>query len=228
MRREYRNADKGAALCRLTKLHKRVEFQVVSPDAAEEVEMSELRKKVIRLAYHRPDLRADLLPLLSRQDKMALQLPNGKIVLDKLNSFLRNQMTAIAQYMVHSEMCANWGYSKLAAAGKARAMTEMRHAEALIERIIFLEGTPIVGLLNEVFTGKIVPEQLQLDLEAEQKGIAGYNEGIAICNRVQDHGTRQLLEANLKDEEGHHDWLASQLDQLNQMGVGNYLAAQMG
>lgn len=188
------------------------------------------KRDLVRLAHQNPDgIRKHLLPLLvegKRSSKKALHLPDGEVVIAKLNGFLRDQMTAIAQYMVHSEMCSNWGYPKLAAAAKARAFTEMKHAEKLIERIIFLEGMPIVGQLNEVFIGETVPEQLQFDLEAERGGVEGYNDGITLCDDVQDHGTRQLLEENLKDEEGHHDWLRAQLDQISQMGLPNYLAQQ--
>jgi bacterioferritin len=148
-------------------------------------------------------------------------------VLAKLNFFLADELTAISQYMVHSEMCANWGYKHLHEATEKRAIDEMKHAEKLIGRILFLEGKPIVSELNALQIGETVQEQLKNDLDAEAGAIHAYNEAIRICLEVGDNGSRELIEANLHDEEEHLDWLEAQLDQINQMGLQNYLQAQV-
>jgi bacterioferritin len=143
-----------------------------------------------------------------------------------LNAFLADELTAISQYMVHSEMCANWEYKKLHEAIEKRAIQEMQHAEKLIARLLFLDGKPVVSQLNKMSIGATVEEQLKNDLAAEAGAIKAYNEGIKICLEVGDGGTRELIEHNLEDEEAHLDWLEAQLDQINQMGVQNYLAMQ--
>jgi bacterioferritin len=143
-----------------------------------------------------------------------------------LNTFLADELTAISQYMVHSEMCANWQYTKLHEAIEKRAKDEMRHAEKLIARIIFLEGKPVVSALNKINIGATVDEQLKNDRAAEDGAIKGYNDGIRLCLDLGDNGTRELIDANLKDEEDHIDWLEAQLDQIAQMGLQNYLLAQ--
>ena len=148
-------------------------------------------------------------------------------VLAKLNFFLADELTAISQYMVHSEMCANWGYKHLHEATEKRAIDEMKHAEKLIGRILFLEGKPIASELNALHIGETVQEQLKNDLDAEAGAIHAYNEAIRICLEVGDNGSRELIEANLHDEEEHLDWLEAQLDQINQMGLQNYLQAQV-
>jgi len=148
-------------------------------------------------------------------------------VLAHLNFFLADELTAISQYMVHSEMCANWGYKNLHEAIEKRAIDEMKHAEKLIARILFLEGKPIVNQLNQLHIGETAEEQLKYDLEAEAGAIKGYNEAIRVCLELGDNGSRELIEANLHDEEEHLDWLEAQLDQINQMGLQNYLQAQL-
>ena len=148
-------------------------------------------------------------------------------VLAQLNYFLADELTAISQYMVHSEMCANWGYQHLHKAIEKRAIDEMKHAEKLIGRILFLEGKPVVSELNQIHIGETVDAQLQNDLEAEAGAIKSYNEAIRLCLELGDGGSRELIEANLHDEENHLDWLEAQLDQINQMGLQNYLQAQI-
>jgi bacterioferritin len=148
-------------------------------------------------------------------------------VIAKLNFFLADELTAISQYMVHSEMCANWGYKHLHEATEKRAIDEMKHAEKLIGRILFLEGKPIVSELNPLHIGETVDAQLKNDLEAESGAIKAYNEAIRLCLELGDNGSRELIEANLHDEEEHLDWLEAQLDQINQMGLQNYLQAQL-
>ena len=151
---------------------------------------------------------------------------NEKIIA-LLNDFLADELTAISQYMVHSEMCANWGYEKLHETVEKRAIGEMKHAEKLIARILFLEGQPVVSNLNKMSIGPTVEAQLKHDLDAEAGAIQAYNDGIRLCLDIGDNGSRELIEANLHDEEEHLDWLETQLDQINQLGAQNYLLAQL-
>jgi bacterioferritin len=145
-----------------------------------------------------------------------------------LNDFLADELTAINQYIVHSEMCANWGYAKLHASIEKRAIDEMKHAEKLIARILFLEGMPVVSELKKIKIGVTVDGQLKNDWEAESGAIKAYNDGIRLCLELGDNGTRELIDANLTDEETHLDWLEAQLDQISQMGLQNYLLGQTG
>lgn len=144
-----------------------------------------------------------------------------------LNDLLSDELSAINQYMVHSEMCANWGYTHLHEAIEARAITEMKHAEKLIGRIIFLEGIPIVSQLKSIHIGANVSAQLKNDLAAETEAVKAYNNGIRLTVEAGDNGSRELLESILKDEEDHTDWLESQQDQIEQMGIQNYLSEQV-
>jgi bacterioferritin len=150
---------------------------------------------------------------------------NAKII-EALNGFLADELTAINQYIVHSEMCANWGYGKLHEKVEKRAIEEMKHAEKLIARIIFLEGIPVVSYLKKMNIGATVDTQLKNDLAAEAEAIKSYNDGIRLCLELGDNGTRELIDANLHDEEDHLDWLEAQLDQITQMGLQNYLLGQ--
>jgi bacterioferritin len=151
---------------------------------------------------------------------------NANIIVT-LNALLADELTAINQYMVHSEMCANWGFERLHQAIEKRAVDEMKHAEKLIGRILFLEGMPVVSRLNELRIGAEVEGQLANDHAAEAGAVKAYNGAIAQVVQLGDNGTRDLLQAILKDEEVHIDWLEAQLDQIKQMGVQNYLAQQM-
>jgi bacterioferritin len=145
-----------------------------------------------------------------------------------LNDFLSDELTAINQYIVHSEMCANWGYGKLHGAVEKRAIDEMKHAEKLIARILFLEGLPVVSELKKMNIGATVDAQLKNDWEAEEGAIKAYNDGIKLCLELGDNGSRELIDSNLTDEENHLDWLEAQLDQIKQMGLQNYLLGQTG
>jgi len=147
-------------------------------------------------------------------------------ILDTLNLLLADELTAINQYMVHSEMCEDWGYGRLHEAIEARAIQEMRHAESLIGRILFLEGRPVVSQLNPIHIGGDVAEQLRGDVAAEYEAVLAYNSGIRQATDLGDNGTRELLETILGDEEEHVDWLETQLEQVEQMGIQNYLLAQ--
>ena len=148
-------------------------------------------------------------------------------VIERLNALLADELTAINQYMVHSEMCANWNYERLHGAIEKRAITEMKHAEKLIGRIIFLEGKPAVSNLNKLNIGADVQAQLKSDWAAEDGAVKAYNDGIRLAVQVGDNGTRELLESILKDEEEHIDWIEAQLDQIQQMGIQTYLVEQV-
>ena len=152
---------------------------------------------------------------------------NEKIIA-RLNELLADELTAISQYMVHSEMCANWGYGHLHEAIEKRALDEMKHAEKLIGRVIFLEGQPVVSKLNKISIGATVETQLKSDHSAEDGAIKLYNDSIRLAVEVGDNGSRELLESILKDEEVHIDWLEAQFDQIAQMGIQNYLTEQVG
>jgi bacterioferritin len=147
---------------------------------------------------------------------------NPKII-ERLNALLADELTATNQYIVHSEMCANWGYEKLHKLVEKRAIDEMKHAEKLIARILFLEGLPVVSNLNKIHIGAEVPAQLTNDQSAELGAVQAYNDGIRLAVEIGDNGTRELFESILTDEEDHIDWLEAQLDQIKQMGVQIYL-----
>ena len=151
---------------------------------------------------------------------------NAEIVAT-LNNLLADELTAINQYMVHSEMCDNWGYHKLHEAIEKRAVMEMKHAEMLIARVIFLEGQPVVSKLKDIHIGQSVEEQLKNDLKGEYDAVAGYNAGVKQAASLGDNVSRELLESILKDENDHVDWLEAQHDQVKQMGIQVYLAQQV-
>lgn len=148
-------------------------------------------------------------------------------LIDCLNSRLADELAAINQYFVHAEMCENWNYDRLGDAIEKRAVAEMKHAEKLIERILFLEGKPIVSKLNEIRIGDQVPNMHDHDHWAEEGAIKGYNEGIKLAMDLGDNDTKVLLESILKEEIEHIDWIEAQLDQINQIGIQNYLAQQI-
>lgn len=155
-------------------------------------------------------------------------MKGNETVLKALNDNLADELTAISQYMVHAGMCANWGYDKLHDAIEKRAIEEMGHAEKLIDRILYLEGTPIVSALNKMKIGAQVEAQIRNDYESEKGAVVGYNAAIAAAVAAGDNGSRALFESILQDEEAHIDWLEAQLDQISQMGIQNYLAQQLG
>ncbi|MBK5209375.1 MAG: bacterioferritin [Flavobacteriaceae bacterium] len=150
---------------------------------------------------------------------------NAKLI-TVLNSLLADELTAINQYMVHSEMCESWGYGKLHGAIRAQAMDEMHHAEWLIERIIFLDGAPTVSKLNSIKIGKTVPEIINNDSEDELNAVRAYNDAIKLAHEVGDQVTADLLSKILGMEEGHADWAEIQHTQMDQMGLENYLMNQ--
>lgn len=148
-------------------------------------------------------------------------------VIEALNSLLADELTAINQYMVHAEMCDNWGYSKLDEMIQKRAIVEMKHAEKLIARIIFLEGIPIVSDLRKINVGADVPKMFANDHAAEDGAIKNYNAGILVCGEAKDFATREILEHILNDEDGHIDDIEAIQDQMTQMGVQVFLSTQV-
>jgi bacterioferritin len=148
-------------------------------------------------------------------------------VLEQLNTALSSELTAIVQYMTQSEMCSNWGYAKMARILKTRAIEEMKHAETLIERIIFLDGTPRIDVALKPRPGANVPQILEIDLQDELDAVRDYNVGVQVCAGLKDDGSRQLFERLLKDEERHVDLLESELHSLGEVGLANYLAQQL-
>ena len=151
---------------------------------------------------------------------------NEKIIAT-LNELLADELTAINQYMVHSEMCEDWGYGRLHKLVEKRAIDEMKHAEKLIGRILFLEGIPTVSNLNKIHIGADVEKQYTNDLNAELGAIKAYNDAIKQASDLGDNGTRDFLQSILNDEEEHLDWLETQIEQIKQIGIQNYLVEQM-
>ncbi len=148
-------------------------------------------------------------------------------VIDLLNEVLTGELTAINQYFIHAKMCQNWGFERLYKKMYHESIDEMKHADRLIERILYLEGVPNLQRLAKVTVGETVPEQLQVDLEIERVALERLNQGIAMCRDEGDNGSRALLEHILVSEEEHVDWIEAQLDQIKQMGVENYLSQQV-
>ena len=148
-------------------------------------------------------------------------------IIESLNKRLAEELTAINQYFIHAEMCENWGYKKLHGMICKRSIDEMKHAEKLIGRILFLDGKPIVSDLNKIHIGTEVPKFHENDHKAEVTAIHGYNESIKLAFELGDGGTRELLESILREEEAHMDLIEAQLDQIKQMGAQNYLAEQI-
>ncbi len=148
-------------------------------------------------------------------------------IIDQLNLRLSEELAAISQYMVHSEMCDNWGYSKLHGLVEKRAVDEMKHAEKLIGRILFLEGMPVVSNLAKIFIGADVPKQIQNDHDGEATAIKNYNDTIRLASELGDNGTKEMLDSILQDEESHIDAIEAQQDQIQQVGVQNFLQAQL-
>ncbi|HLP72193.1 MAG TPA: bacterioferritin [Bacteroidales bacterium] len=151
---------------------------------------------------------------------------NAKII-DTLNALLREELTAVNQYFVHGEMCDNWGYEKLHKHIEKRSIEEMKHAEKLIKRILYLDGKPIVSELNKITIGATIEDQFKKDLDAEESAVRMYNDAIKLSTELLDGGTKELLDSIILDEENHADWLEAQLSQIDQMGVQNYLAGQI-
>ncbi len=148
--------------------------------------------------------------------------PNPRVI-ETLNGLLKAELTSINQYMVHAEMAEDWGYETYGKTEERTAIDEMKHAEKLIARILFLGGKPVVTQMDEIRIGKDLPSMLANDQVLEQAGIDGYNQGIKVMVEEKDNGTKQLLESILEEEENHIDFFEEQLDQIDQMGLPYYL-----
>jgi bacterioferritin len=148
-------------------------------------------------------------------------------VIQVLNDVLCAELTGINQYFIHAMMCANWRYKRLAEHSRKESIEEMRHAQEVIERILYLDGVPNMQKYMKVNVGQTVPEQHEYDLALEKDAVARLNKGVELCRVKEDNGTRALLEKILRDEEEHVDWLESQLQQIQEMGLQNYLAVQV-
>lgn len=155
-------------------------------------------------------------------------MPRGDAqVIEALNEILTAELTAINQYFVHSRMCENWGFQRIAKKKRDESIDEMKDADRVIERILYLEGTPNMQRLNPVRVGEDAVEQHRLDLQMELEAVARYNKAIALCREKGDNGTRELLEDQLRGEEESVDWLESQLYLVETVGKERYLAEQM-
>lgn len=148
-------------------------------------------------------------------------------IIDLLNEVLTSELTSVNQYFLHAKMCRNWGYNRLAEIDRKESIGEMKHADELIERILFLEGLPNLQRLFKVQVGESVPEQLALDRDTEVQAIGRLNRGIALCVQLGDNGSRELLERILVGEEEHLDWLETQLGLIATLGEQPYLAEQI-
>ncbi len=151
---------------------------------------------------------------------------NDKLI-ETLNALLSDELKAINQYMVHAEMCENWKYKRMHDSIQKRAVQEMKHAEKLIARVLFLEGIPDVNNSNKVIIGKDVEEQIRFDRLAEEEAILNYNKAIRLASEVGDNGSFELLQSILHDEETHLDSLDAQLTQIKQMDIKNFLVDQV-
>jgi bacterioferritin len=151
---------------------------------------------------------------------------NDKVIA-VLNEALKEELTAINQYFLHAEMCENWHYDKLGDYIKKQSIDEMKHAEVLIERILFLDGTPNLTELMRLSVGRNVREQIESDLKLEIDAVAMYNRAIQLCRDEGDNASRELMERLLKDEEEHVDWLEAQVYQMNEIGYERYLSQQI-
>ena len=154
-------------------------------------------------------------------------MKGDKKIIDLLNEILAAELTAINQYFLHSELCEQWGYERLHKKIRAESIEEMKHAEKLIHRILYLEGLPNLQKYLKVNVGQTVPEQFQLDLQVEYDAVKRLNAAIEECRTSGDNGTREILEHILREEEEHIDWIETQQEAIKQVGEQNYLSEQL-
>lgn len=155
-------------------------------------------------------------------------MKGNEAVIQVLNDVLCAELTAVNQYFIHAMMCKNWGYGKLAEHSRAESIDEMKHAQEMIERILYLDGVPNMQKYMKINVGQTVPEQHAFDLDVEKAAVERLNAGIELCGGKADNGSRVLLEKLLQEEEEHVDWLEAQLHQIGEMGLPNYLAENRG
>jgi len=154
-------------------------------------------------------------------------MKTDKQIVTLLNDVLTAELTAVNQYFLHARLCHHWGYERLSGKVRKESIEEMKHADELIDRILFLEGLPNVQRYGKVNVGQTVPEQFQLDLAVEYEAVKRLNEAIEACRAAGDNGTRDLLERMLREEEAHADWLETQQETIKQIGVERYLSEQL-
>jgi bacterioferritin len=154
-------------------------------------------------------------------------MKGNKELITLLNDVLTAELTAVNQYFLHARLCHHWGYERLHERVRKESIEEMKHADELIERILYLEGVPNVQRYGKVSVGQTVPEQFQLDLQVEYDAVKRLNEGIEACRTAGDNGTRTVLERILREEEAHVDWLETQQETIKQVGLERYLAEQL-
>jgi bacterioferritin len=164
-------------------------------------------------------------PNTSHKEGLAMKAKEG--VINILNKILTADLTAINQYFVHAKMCENWGYGRLYHKVRERSIAEMKDADELIGHILYLDGVPNVQRMNTVQVGETVPEQLKLDLKAEQEMLTLLSDGVVHCTKVTDFTTRHMFEDMAKDVDQHIDWIETQMDTIKQVGLENYLAEQI-
>jgi bacterioferritin len=154
-------------------------------------------------------------------------MKSSEEVLNLLNQLLTNELTAINQYFLHAKMCENWGYKRLSTKLRDESIDEMKHADAIISRILFLEGVPNLQRYHKLQIGETVKEQLESDLQLEYAAIAFLNQGVQACREIKDNATEDLMTRILVSEEDHTDWIETQLELIRQVGEQNYLAQQI-
>jgi bacterioferritin len=154
-------------------------------------------------------------------------MKSTKEIVTLLNDVLTAELTAVNQYFLHARLCHHWGYEKLHERVRKESIEEMKHADELIDRILYLEGLPNLQRYGKVNVGQTVPEQFKLDLEVEYEAVKRFNDGIEACRAGGDNGTREMLERMLREEEAHVDWLETQQETIKQIGLERYLSEQL-
>jgi len=154
-------------------------------------------------------------------------MKGDKNIVTLLNDVLTAELTAVNQYFLHARLCHHWGYEKLYERVRKESIEEMKHADELIDRILYLEGLPNLQRYGKVNVGQAVPEQFKLDLEVEYEAVKRFNDVIEACRAAGDNGTREILERMLREEEAHVDWLETQQETIKQIGVERYLSEQL-
>ena len=154
-------------------------------------------------------------------------MKGAKEVIEVLNEVLAGELVAINQYFLHAKMCRNWGFNALADYIKKESIDEMRHAETLVDRILYLEGLPNLQRLDKLHIGQTVPEQMRADVDLEYRAVKRLNDGMMLCREKGDQGSEDILRKILVSEEEHVDWLEAQIGQVSELGVANYLAQQI-
>jgi bacterioferritin len=154
-------------------------------------------------------------------------MKGSREVIELLNEVLAGELVAINQYFLHAKMCRNWGYLALADYIRKESIDEMRHAETLVDRVLFLEGLPNLQRLDKLSIGQTVPEMLRADLDVEYRALKRLNDGLVLCREKGDHASEEILRKILVAEEEHVDWIETQIALIEKLGEANYLAQQL-